>query len=305
MADYPDARYGSETDVRTDEGRRRVQDAGGVSMRETVSLQDEADGAAYSGTGQRPAPSRESILRSYAAQDAARARDARMYSQTVSQMYRENPSRVIDRAEQRKALVANQREQRAAYEARRRAEMEAERARREAVSAEQAKRATRRTRVVPPLSTQESHDRTRVSMEEYERARASRDALSEERARRTPNREVIDGRGSVDSRALNENSLLVGYSVDERDRPRTAIETEFSDKRWRSRGGQGFENAPESPSGRMRRSRGASRSRTMSYGSRPRGGFLSRIPLVAKIAAVVVVLAVVVVAVVLPRLGIL
>ena len=73
-----------------------------------------------------------------------------------------------------------------------------------------------RTRVVPPLSSQESYDRTRSSMENYERARASRDALSETRRTRTPNREVIDGRGSIDSRAFNETHELVGYSIDDR-----------------------------------------------------------------------------------------
>ena len=46
---------------------------------------------------------------------------------------------------------------------------------------------------------------TRSSMESYERARASRDALSETRRSRALNREVIDGRGSIDSRTFNES----------------------------------------------------------------------------------------------------
>ena len=83
-------------------------------------------------------------------------------------------------------------------------------------------------------------------MENYERARASRDALSETRRTRTPNREVIDGRGSIDSRAFNETHELVGYSIDDRDRPKAAVDASFSKTRWHSRAGQGFPDVPDS-----------------------------------------------------------
>ena len=74
---------------------------------------------------------------------------------------------------------------------------------------------------------------TRSSMESYERARASRDALSETRRSRALNREVIDGRGSIDSRTFNESHQISGYSHDDRDR--------HARTNWRSRAGQGFE----------------------------------------------------------------
>ena len=135
-------------------------------------------------------PSRESILQSYATQDEMRARDARLRSQQASRAYTASAAqRDADRAARREALAAQQREQ----EARRAAQQ------RPAPAATPAQRAgQRRTRVVPPLSSQESYDLTRSSMESYERARASRDALSEARRGRALNREVIDGSGSID-----------------------------------------------------------------------------------------------------------
>ncbi len=191
--------------------------------------------------------SRENILRSYASQDAQRARNARMYSQEVSQVYQENSTRASARAAQRAALEAEQREQDEQRAMRRRERAEAQRAQRgssQGQSLPQTER-SRTSRVVPPLSSQESYDRTRSSMESYERARASRDALSEEHRSRTPNRDVIDGRGSVDSRAFNERNELVGYSIDARDKPQAAVDTTYTDTRWHSRAGQGFTDASD------------------------------------------------------------
>ena len=155
-------------------------------------------------------PSRESILQSYATQDEMRARDARLRSQQASRAYTASAAqRDADRAARREALAAQQREQ----EARRAAQQ------RPAPAATPAQRAgQRRTRVVPPFSSQESYDLTRSSMESYERARASRDALSEARRGRALNREVIDGRGSIDSRTFNESHQISAYSRDDRDR---------------------------------------------------------------------------------------
>lgn len=82
---------------------------------------------------------------------------------------------------------------------------------------------------------------TRSSMESYERARASRDALSETRRSRALNREVIDGRGSIDSRTFNESHQISDYSHDDRDRHDPMIDTVAARTNWRSRAGQGFE----------------------------------------------------------------
>ena len=176
-------------------------------------------------------PSRESILQSYATQDEMRARDARLRSQQASRAYTASAAqRDADRAARREALAAQQREQ----EARRAAQQ------RPAPAATPAQRAgQRRTRVVPPLSSQESYDLTRSSMESYERARASRDALSEARRGRALNREVIDGRGSIDSRTFNESHQISAYSRDDRDRHDPMIDT-MDNRTWYSRAGQGF-----------------------------------------------------------------
>ena len=225
-------------------------------------------------------PSRESILQSYATQDEMRARDARLRSQQASRAYTASAAqRDADRAARREALAAQQREQ----EARRAGQ--------------------RRTRVVPPLSSQESYDLTRSSMESYERARASRDALSEARRGRALNREVIDGRGSIDSRTFNESHQISAYSRDDRDRHDPMIDV-MDNRTWHSRAGQGFvapaEGAPGAPAP-ARRPRGSSASDVgfagvmsgrANYGG-TQGG--SGVPMFVKIAVPLIVVLLVVI----------
>lgn len=186
-------------------------------------------------------PSRESILQSYASQDEMRARNARLRSQQAAQSTAASAAqRNADRLARQEALAAQQREQEA-YRAQREADRAARRAQRGGTPPTASAPATRRTRVVPPLSSQESYDMTRSSMESYERARASRDALSETRRSRALNREVIDGRGSIDSRTFNESHQISGYSHDDRDRHDPMVDTVAARTNWRSRAGQGFE----------------------------------------------------------------
>lgn len=207
-------------------------------------------------------PSRESILQSYATQDEMRARDARLRSQQASRAFAASAAqRDADRAARREALAAQQREQEARMKAQR--EQDARRAAQQrTASATPAQRAgQRRTRVVPPLSSQESYDLTRSSMESYERARASRDALSESRRGRALNREVIDGRGSIDSRTFNESHQISAYSRDDRDRHDPTIDV-MDNRTWYSRAGQGFaapaDGMPAAPVARRPRSSSAS-----------------------------------------------
>ena len=188
-------------------------------------------------------PSRESILQSYASQDEMRARNARLRSQQAAQSTAASAAqRNADRLARQEALAAEQREQEA-YRAQREADRAARRAQRGGTPPTASAPATRRTRVVPPLSSQESYDMTRSSMESYERARASRDALSETRRGRALNREVIDGRGSIDSRTFNESHQISAYSRDERDRHDPMVDTVEARTTWRSRAGQGFDGA--------------------------------------------------------------
>lgn len=69
---------------------------------------------------------------------------------------------------------------------------------------------------------------------DWEAQRALRDA----RSHRSADREVIDGRGSIDSRAFNEKNELVGYTIDERDRHDPMLDVNESKSRWRSHDGQ-------------------------------------------------------------------
>ncbi len=271
MGDSSYETYGPE------QGRQRLEqddDAQDVRMPQAARTSPQADEVPQH-------RSRESILRSYAAQDAARARNARIYSQAATEAYKESSSRASERAAQRAELEARLREQEAqrAEERRRRAEA-AERLRRRTENRGQDEQQPQEhraqhpvTRVVPPLSSQESYDRARSSQESYERARASRDVLSASQRGRTPNRDIIDGRGSIDSRAFDETHELLGYSIDERDRPDTPLDASFSgtDTRWRSHAEQ---DAGDSPAAKPRRRRGKGASSDESVGTRLSGSMM-------------------------------
>lgn len=140
-------------------------------------------------------------------------------------------------------------------------------------------------------------------MESYERARASRDALSEARRGRALNREVIDGRGSIDSRTFNESHQISAYSRDDRDRHDPMIDV-MDNRTWHSRAGQGFvapaEGAPGAPAP-ARRPRGSSASDVgfagvmsgrANYGG-TQGG--SGVPMFVKIAVPLIVVLLVVI----------
>lgn len=187
-------------------------------------------------------PSRESIVSAYAAQDAARARNARMRSQETAKSYNENSLRLKERENQRRILEAQRAEEERLEAQRRQArrEMEAANARTTSGIHEQEAHGIHRAhRVARPLTSQESRTRTQVSREGYEREREVRDALSAARGARTTNREVIDGRGSIDSRAFNERNQLVSYSVEESDKPDPMIDTSNPKAKWHSHSGDG------------------------------------------------------------------
>lgn len=73
-------------------------------------------------------------------------------------------------------------------------------------------------------------DARRNSWEEQRRIRNNR-------GRNDKNREVIDGRGSIDSRAFNERQELVGYTIDERDQHEPMLDTSETGAKWRSHDG--------------------------------------------------------------------
>lgn len=197
-----------------------------------------------------PRPSRDSIIRNYNANAAARARDTKRHSQAAMQNFQEREERTLERQRQRSeyesmvhegGIVSNIPPQ-------------------QHMSQEQAKMRARELRAQRwdrgTMTTQQSLDHKDMVKENIEAERARRDVFSSRNAGRTSNRDVIDGRGSIDSRAFNERNELVGYSIDQRDRPDPLVEVpEEQVGRWNSQAGQGF--APSA-------SRGSSFSRRIS-----------------------------------------
>lgn len=165
-------------------------------------------------------PSRDSIVRSYSEQAAAKARSARMESQKAFQDFQESAARHRER-QLRRAEIESRREMGQ---------------RNDPADDDVTLRSSgsNRVRVSRPLSSQESYRRARSYAETYERERASRDAFSAANASRTKNRELIDARGSIDSRAFNEKNEIRGYTIDERDRHDPYLKVTESKSRWRS-----------------------------------------------------------------------
>ena len=116
-----------------------------------------------------------------------------------------------------------------------------------------------------------------------------RDALSSTRYR-SSDREIIDGRGSIDSRAFSERDELVGYTIDERDQHDPRLDTNMSKSRWKSHAGQGFGKA----NGKFRPTRRNAASPYADLGSASREPFLPGVPMIVKIIVpVVIVLAII------------
>lgn len=176
-------------------------------------------------------PSRDTIVRSYSEQAATRARNARMASQKTYQDYQANSDRERERRMRREQLRVISDDGGAP----------------DGVVPDgpaTAHRSTQREhmgRAHRPLTSEESRMSAARSAERYERNRASRDALAGNRISRSPNRRLIDARGSVDSRAFSEYDQLVGYSVDESDRPQPFVDASNPKSKWRSHAGQGFD----------------------------------------------------------------
>lgn len=69
-------------------------------------------------------------------------------------------------------------------------------------------------------------------------------------------REVIDARGSIDSRTFNETHEISSTTKDARDRHSAELDS-ISHTSWRSRAGQGFDSVPDAGAGRRIASRPA------------------------------------------------
>lgn len=182
-----------------------------------------------------PRQSRENIIRNYNAKDAMRARNTRLYSQEAMQDFSKREERTRERQRQRNEYASRVLESNVVSQPTPQSHMSQE----QAIAHARELRAMNRQRST--MSTQESLDRTNASKENFEAERAIRDVFSSHNAGRTSNREVIDGRGSIDSRAFNERNELIGYSIDQQDKPDPLVETPAEHgTRWRSQAGQGF-----------------------------------------------------------------
>lgn len=190
-----------------------------------------------------PRQSRENIIRNYNAKDAMRARNTRLYSQEAMQDFHKREERTLERQRHRNEYANRVQESSMLSQA----PTHKFRSQEQAIAHARELRAMNRQRNT--MTAQESHDRTLVSKENFEAERARRDVFSSRNAARTSNREVIDGRGSIDSRAFNERNELVGYTIDQQDRPDPLVETPADQTgRWKSQAGQGF--APSASQGR-------------------------------------------------------
>lgn len=245
-------------------------------------------------------PSRDSIVRSYSEQAAARARNARMASQKTYHDYQVNSSRERARQARREEIRAQSEQQRSIDD--RGAHLASAGGSSVGPVAARSMDRQHMGRATRPMSSEESMAMRRRSQETYERERATRDVLSQNRLMRSPNRQVIDARGSVDSRAFNEKDELVGYSIDDRDRPQPFVDSSNSKSRWRSHAGQGFDGtrdrsaAPTRPSAKRKGIDLGSLSNAMSgkdaFGN-PKSG-IAGLPVFVKIAVPIIVILVLV-----------
>ncbi len=235
-----------------------------------------------------PPPSRENIIRDYNAQDAMRARNTRQYSQEALQDFQMREARALERQRQRAEYSNSEKEPYTSTRNAPQSHMTQEQA------IQRARELRRKNRDSISMTAQESHDRTIVSQENFEMERARRDVFSNRNSARFSNREVIDGRGSIDSRALNERNELVGYSIDLDDRPDPAIESVANQRSsWSSRADRGS----ASGGGGRRRSSGRRQNDLNGISDSISGradyqqqGFLASFPLSAKLLIVLIII---------------
>lgn len=190
---------------------------------------------------------RDELVREYNQQSASRARWARLSAQDTIKSHMQNSARAKARALER-AEYENKRKERGEIEARRRAQQR-DRAASEARTSAGANESSNssimypKKRVVEPLSSKEYQEKTRRSFEHYERERAVRDPYSRQ-TQRNSNREVIDGRGTIDSRAFNELDIISNKTINDQDRHETSLSTNDSPKRWKTKDSQTSRHLP-------------------------------------------------------------
>lgn len=193
---------------------------------------------------------RNELVDEYNSRSASRARYARIKAEESSLIHKQNIARAKERRAQRAAYDAMRKEEEAKRAEKRALERElaAAQARAEAGENEHRNRtSTRKSRVVPPLSSKEYQEKTRRNFEHYERERAARDPYLGNN-KKGGERTVIDGRGTIDSRAFHEHDIITNFTIDDRDKHEAALTVNDSPLRWKSKSARFDENTENSNS---------------------------------------------------------
>ena len=187
---------------------------------------------------------RDELVAEYNAQNSERARNARLKAQEATQSYRDNKRRRKERSSRIAAFDARQKEKEEISAKKREMEREREAAEARFEAGKRAQQtlneATYRTpdraseRMPEVLTSKEYQEKTRKNFEHYERERAARDPYSDTKIKNS-DRIVIDARGTIDSRAFNEKSIIMHTAIDERDRHNPLISTSNAEHRWNTR----------------------------------------------------------------------
>lgn len=193
----------------------------------------------------RPKPTRDSLVREYNSEAASYARGARLRANEKTESFQQNRSRSRERAAARAQFDAMRKEEEAINAEKRAMEREyaLSQARESASLGERSTHSTQKRRVAEPMSSQEYQEKTRKNFEHYERERAVRDPYQPRSARRGE-RTVIDGRGTIDSRAFNEQDIITNRVVAEEDKHEATLTTTEAKERWRTRKDSFSKNAP-------------------------------------------------------------
>lgn len=193
----------------------------------------------------RPKPTRDSIVREYNSEAASYARGARLRANEKAEFYKQSAARSKERAAARAQYEAMRKEEEAIQAEKRARERDyaLSQARESASLGEKTTHTSQKRRVVEPLSSQEYQEKTRKNFEHYERERAVRDPY-QPRSARKGERTVIDGRGTIDSRAFNEQDIITNRVVAEEDKHEATLTTTDAKERWRTRKDSFSKNAP-------------------------------------------------------------
>lgn len=173
-----------------------------------------------------PNRTRDGILRSYDAKNATRARNARLENIEAIKEFSTRDQQRREREQVKRDLVSSIPSRNVNPE----------------TSTFRGRPSGMRRPTRPTSTSDRMHDEAMEQRKRVENERLRRDAL----LHRSGDRELIDGRGSIDSRALNERNELVGYTIDANDAHEPDVDSIESGTKWVSRNGQDIRSYSDS-----------------------------------------------------------